>query len=50
MYFGCHMLSSPAQVLRSMLYRFIMAELFGSEDFEEISCELKSLYNYNLTY
>jgi hypothetical protein len=50
MYFGCHMLSSPAQGLRSMLYRFIVAELFDKEEFERISREVKSLYNYNLTY
>lgn len=50
LYFGCHMLSSPAQGLRGMLYRFIKAELFNNAEFESIEKELKTLHNYNLTY
>lgn len=49
-YFGCHLLSSPAQGLRSMLYRFIHAELIDNKEFEDIQKELKALHNYNLTY
>lgn len=50
LYFGAHILSSPIQGLRSMLYHFVRAELFDNDDFENISLELKKLHNYNLTY
>lgn len=46
-YFGAHLLSSPAQGLRSMLYRFVRAELIDNSEFEDLC---KDLYNYNLTY
>ncbi len=49
-YFASHLLSSPAQGLRSMLYRFVRAELIDNSDFENIYADLKDLYNYNLTY
>lgn len=49
-YFGCHLHSSPAQGLRSMLYRFIIAELYDENEFEDIQKELKELHNYDLTY
>ena len=49
-YFGSHMLSSPAQGIRSMLYRLVRAELFDNNDFKEIDKTLKELYDYNLTY
>lgn len=49
-YFGTHLLSSPAQGLRSLLYRFIIAELGDEKEFEYIKEDLKTLYNYNLTY
>ena len=49
-FFGCHLLSSPAQGLRSMLYKFIMADFFYNDEFAEIQKELKELHNYNLTY
>lgn len=47
---GMHLLLSPAQGIRSMLYRFVRAELFDHSDFENIREELKRLYNYSLTY
>lgn len=50
MYFGCHLLSSPAQGLRSMLYRVVKADITDNDDFENIYKELKELYDYNLTY
>lgn len=50
LYFGAHILSSPVQGLRSMIYRFVRAELFDNDDLENISAELKKLHNYNLTY
>lgn len=50
LYFGAHMLSSPAQGLRSMLYRFVRAELFDSSDLEAIYNDLEKLYDYKLTY
>lgn len=49
-YFGCHLLSSPAQGIRTLLYRFVRAELIDNNDFISIEKELKELYNYDLTY
>lgn len=49
LYFGAHLLSSPTQGLRSLLYRFVLAELNGG-DFDELFKSLKELYNYNFTY
>ncbi len=49
-FLGCHLLSSPAQGIRSMLYRFVRAEMIDNGGFEEIYKTLKDLYNYNLTY
>ena len=49
-YFGCHLLSSPAQGMRAMLYRFIRAELIDNNELEYIQKDLKELHNYNLTY
>ena len=49
-YFGAHLLSSPAQGLRSMLYRFVRAELIDNIEFEDLHKDLKDLHNYNLTY
>ena len=49
-YFAMHLLSSPAQGLRSMLYRFVRAELIDNGEFESLYEDLKNLYNYNLTY
>ncbi len=50
LYFGAHMLSAPIQGLRSMLYRFVRAELLGSEAFSDINRDLKEIHNYTLTY
>jgi CubicO group peptidase (beta-lactamase class C family) len=49
-YFGMHLLTSPVQGLRSMLYRFVRAELLDNSDFEDLYKSLDDLYNYNLTY
>lgn len=50
LYFGAHLLSSPAQGLRSMLYRFIRAELIDRGELDSLYKDLKELHNYNLTY
>lgn len=50
LYFASHLLSSPTQGIRSMLYRFVMAELCDESEFERIYEDLKTLHNYNLTY
>ena len=51
LYFACHLLSSPAQGIRSMLYRIFMAEYTGDYDgLEAAKSELENLHNYNLTY
>jgi CubicO group peptidase (beta-lactamase class C family) len=49
-YFGAHLLSSPAQGLRSTIYRFVRAELFDNNEFEGIYKDLKDLHDYKLTY
>ncbi|MBQ4527450.1 MAG: beta-lactamase family protein [Clostridia bacterium] len=49
-YFGSHILASPAQGIRSMLYRFVRAELFDKSDFDNIYKTLEELYDYKLTY
>lgn len=49
-YLGAHMLSSPTQGIRSMIYRYVYAELFDNSGFEVIENKLKELFNYNLTY
>ena len=49
-YFACHLHSSPGQGVRSLLYRFIRAELFDNDDFKNIQKEISGLYDYNLTY
>ena len=49
-YFATHLLSSPAQGLRSLLYRFARAELVDKADLEAIKQDAKALYNYELTY
>lgn len=49
-YFGTHLLSSPAQGLRSMLYRFVRAELIDNNEFERVYKDLEDLYDYKLTY
>ena len=49
-YFATHLLSSPAQGLRSMLYRFVRAELIDNSEFEAVYKDLKDLHDYNLTY
>ncbi len=49
-YFATHVMASPGQGLRSLLYRFIMADLRGTESFEALNKELKSLFDYTLTY
>lgn len=49
-YFGAHLLSSPVQGLRSMIYRFIRAKLINNREFDDRYKDLTQLYNYNLTY
>ncbi len=49
-YLGSHLLFSPAQGLRSTLYRFVRAELIDNGEFEDLYKILKELHNYNLTY
>ena len=50
LFFGAHLLSSPAQGLRSMLYSFIRAELIDRGELDSLYKDLKELHNYNLTY
>ncbi|MBE6701571.1 MAG: beta-lactamase family protein [Ruminococcaceae bacterium] len=50
LYLGMHLLSSPAQGLRTLIYRLVKAVLFGTEDFSNIQKEISALCDYNLTY
>lgn len=50
LYMGSHLLASPVQGIRSMLYRFLCAELVDDSEYERINNDLKLLKNYNLTY
>lgn len=49
-YLGMHLLSSPVQGIRPMLYRFVSAELFDDSALSDIYQDLKELYHYKLTY
>lgn len=49
-YFGMHLMASPVQGIRSMIYRFVWAELFDEDEFDDIYKDLKELHNYKLTY
>ncbi|MBR5314832.1 MAG: beta-lactamase family protein [Clostridia bacterium] len=49
-FFGTHLLDSPVQGIRSMLYRIVKAELIDPDEFEAVKAELKKMHNYNLTY
>lgn len=49
-YFGCHLLASPVQGLRPLIYNFINAELFDENELESIEKELETVHNYNFTY
>ena len=49
-YFGTHILAAPTQGLRSMLYRFVRAELIDNGEFEDLYKALKELHDYKLTY
>lgn len=50
LFFGTHLLSSPVQGLRGMLYRFARAELLNEKEFDSLYNELKEIHNYERTY
>lgn len=50
LYFGTHLLESPVQGLRSMLYRFVRADLIDGGDLSGVREELEKLYDYHFTY
>lgn len=50
LYFATHILSSPAQGVRSKLYSFVRAEMLNNSEFDILYKELKDLHAYNLTY
>ena len=49
-YLGAHMLSSPTQGIRNMIFRYVYAELFDKSGIETIENNLRKLFDYNLTY
>jgi len=49
-YFGAHLLSSPAQKLRSKLGRIVRADMIDPDDFATLKEDLKNELDYNLTY
>ena len=50
MYMGSHLLCSPVQGLRSVLYRFVIAEIMDKDDIPEINKLLKDLHGYSYTF
>ena len=50
LYFGAHLISSPVQGIRMMLYRFARAELLDEREFEGVYEDLSKIHNYSLTY
>ena len=49
-FMAMHLLNSPVQGIRGMVYRFAAAELFAKERTEDLWKELETLHNYHLTY
>lgn len=49
-FFGTHLLASPVQGIRSLIYRMILAELFDPKEYDLIRQELHQLHHYDLTY
>ncbi len=50
LYSAQHLLGSPNQQIRGWTYRYIMAELFDSDDFKKLIRESPISKDYNLTY
>ncbi|MGM9624588.1 MAG: hypothetical protein ACI3XM_02650, partial [Eubacteriales bacterium] len=50
LYIGAHLLSSPVQELRSMLYRMVRAELFAPDELDGVYRDLEQQHNYHLTF
>lgn len=50
LYFGAHIIASPAQGLRNMLYRFVRAELLNPQELDGVYEDLERLHEYKLTY
>ena len=50
LFFGAHVLSSPAQGLRTKVYSFVREEILGTNDFASLYKELEEIQNYKLTY
>ena len=50
LYFGTHVLASPAQEVRSMLYQFVLAELTDNGELDNLYRDLKTMHGHNLTY
>ena len=49
-YHAQHMLSSPNSKIRSWVYRYVMAELLGKEEFEKLIRESVLLNEYKFTF
>ena len=47
-FFACHLHELPFLGIRSLLYRFVKAELLSADDFDRLLQELKELHNYEL--
>ncbi len=50
LYFASHLLKSPVQGIRSYVYRFVCAELFGTEKTEDLYRLLNQVHHYDLPY
>ena len=49
-YFGAHMLASPTQGIRNIIYRLIYAEMYDNESIDKIKNDLKDFHDYNFTF
>jgi CubicO group peptidase (beta-lactamase class C family) len=49
-FFGTHLLDSPVQGVRSMIYRVVKSELIDPDEFEVVQEAIKKIHNYTLTY
>ena len=47
---GVFVHNSPTQVIKGSIYRFVCAELFGTERTEDLWKELEAVHNHRLTY
>lgn len=50
LFFGTHVLSSPAQRIRTMLYRIVRADLLDPDDFPAIAADLERRHHFTAPF